>query len=124
MITINIVLPLQFSWRHLPFCLTCPGLILWNLLNALVLFFAIKSLPIKNDKAKTFHIMVYPAGTSYHLMQNSQSNGLVVALLIWAFNKFEKGNVFLAALFILLSAYIKIYGLLLLSFYFYSTPIN
>ena len=96
-----------------------PGLILWNLLNALVLFYAIKSLPIKNDTAKIFMLwfILQELLTS---MQNSQSNGLMAALLIWGFIKFEKGHVFTAALFIMMSAYIKIFGALaLVLFLFY-----
>src|SRR5438128_8002394 len=45
-----------FATLMAPFALlpVLPGLILWNLLNALALFFAINSLPIKNDNAKIF----------------------------------------------------------------------
>ena len=96
-----------------------PGLLIWDLLNALALFFAIKSLPLNNDKVKVFMFwfILQELLTS---LQNSQSNGLVVALLIFGFNKFEKGNVFLASLFILLSAYIKIFGAVaLILFLFY-----
>lgn len=88
-----------------------PGLILWNLLNSLVLFFAIKSLPIKSNHAKIL-MLWFILQELLTTMQNSQSNGLVVGLMVWGFNKFEKGNVFYASLFIMLSAYIKIYGLL------------
>ncbi len=110
-----------FAIAMAPFTLVpdLPGLIAWNLLNALVLFFAIKSLPLKNDPAKIF-ILWFILQELLTNMQSSQSNGLVVALLIFGFNKFEKGNVFFAALFILLSAYIKIYGALaLVLFLFY-----
>lgn len=101
-----------------------PGLLIWNLLNALVLFFAIKSLPLKN-KSALFFMLWFILQELLTTMQNSQSNGLVVGLLVWAFNKFEKGNVLLASLFILLSAYIKIYGILAaILFLFYPEKIK
>jgi hypothetical protein len=101
-----------------------PGLIIWNILNAVVLFFGIKNLPFKNEKIKLYMLwfILLELMTTF---QNSQSNGLVVGLLVWGFNKFEKENVFLASLFILLSAYIKIYGVLAgLLFLFYPDKIK
>ncbi|MEP7169861.1 MAG: glycosyltransferase family 87 protein [Bacteroidota bacterium] len=86
-----------------------PGLILWNVLNAFVLFFAIINLPEKNGSVKIY-ILWFILIELMTALQNSQSNALMAGLLVLGFNKFEKGNVFLAALFVLLSAYIKIYG--------------
>jgi glycosyl transferase family 87 len=101
-----------------------PGLILWDLLNALVLFFALKSLPVKNENTKIY-ILWFILIELMTTMQNSQSNGLVAGLMVWGFNKFEKRNVFLASLFILLSTYIKIYGVLAaLIFLFYPDKIK
>ncbi|MEO5571548.1 MAG: glycosyltransferase family 87 protein [Bacteroidia bacterium] len=101
-----------------------PGLILWDVMNALVLFFAIKNLPVKNETVKIY-ILWFVLIELMTTMQNSQSNGLVVAFLVWGFNQFEKRNVFLASLFILLSAYIKIYGVLAcLLFLFYPDKIK
>jgi hypothetical protein len=106
----------MFPFTFLP---DLPGLILWGLLNALILFFAIKSLPLKNQNAKIY-ILWFILIELMTTLQNSQSNGLVIGFLVFGFSKFEKGNIFLASLFILLSAYIKIYGALAaLLFLFY-----
>ena len=45
-------------------------------------------------------------------LQNVQSNALVAGLLILAFVRLEKGHYFLAALFITLTVFIKIFGVL------------
>lgn len=88
------------------------GLILWNLLNALPLFLAVFLIPWKDDKKKIF-VLWFILIELMTNMQNSQSNGLVAALLIGAFASFERHNNMLAALFIVLSVYIKVFGLLL-----------
>lgn len=86
------------------------GLILWNLLNALVLFFAVKYLPGKEDKTKVF-ILWFITIELLTSIQNSQSNGLMAGLLVFSFVFFERRNVFLASLFIVLSFYIKLFGI-------------
>jgi len=85
------------------------GIIIWNLVNTLALFFAIRVLHIKEEK-KTFifYFILFELITS---IQNLQSNALMAALMLIAFVFFEKRNVFLAALFISLSFYLKIFGL-------------
>lgn len=86
------------------------GLILWNLLNVLVLFFAVKYLPGKEDRAKVF-ILWFIAIELLTSIQNSQSNGLMAGLLVFSFIFFERRNVLLASLFIVLSFYIKLFGI-------------
>lgn len=86
------------------------GLILWNLLNALVLFFAVKYLPGKEDKTKAL-ILWFIALELLTSIQNSQSNGLLAGLLVFSFVFFERRNVLLASLFIVLSFYIKLFGI-------------
>lgn len=88
------------------------GLILWNLLNALPLFVAVLLIPWKDDKKKMY-VLWFILIELMTNMQNSQSNGLVAALLIGAFASFERHNNMLAALFIVLSVYIKVFGLLM-----------
>ena len=65
------------------------GLIVWNVLNALALYVAIAALPVHSPDTKSaMHwFLLLPLLTS---VQNAQSNGLVAALLIGAFNCFEK----------------------------------
>jgi hypothetical protein len=95
------------------------GLTLWNLLNALVLFFALWSLGNFSTKKRLliFALVVVELITS---LQNSQSNGLIAGLIIIAFKEMEKGRVQMASLFIVTTAFIKIFGLVaLILFVFY-----
>ncbi|MCC6385310.1 MAG: DUF2029 domain-containing protein [Bacteroidia bacterium] len=95
------------------------GLITWNLLNALSLFLAVWLLPGISENKKIF-ILLFVLIELMTNMQNSQSNGLVAALLIGAFISFEKQQNVIAALLILLSVYIKLFGLLMaVMFLFY-----
>ncbi|QHT69889.1 DUF2029 domain-containing protein [Rhodocytophaga rosea] len=86
------------------------GLFLWNALNTLPLFIAIWSLPFHQDKLKVF-ILWFILQELLTSIQNAQSNGLMAALLILAFNSFERKKVWLAALCIVLAFYIKIFGI-------------
>ncbi len=84
------------------------GVVVWNLLNTLLLFFAIKSLSLTdNKKAILFWILFVELLTS---IQNCQSNALVAALMIFTFTLLERKNMFLAALCLVLSVYIKLFG--------------
>ncbi len=113
------VLMAPFSW--LP---DLPGLIIWNLINAGALFFAIKNLPIKNAEAKKY-ISWFVLLELLTSMQNSQSNGLIAALLVGGFNKLESKNYFIAALFLILSAFIKVFGIVAcILFVFYPEKIK
>ena len=86
------------------------GLFLWNLLNAFVLFIAIYKLPKMEIKYKSL-ILLTVCIEVLTAMQNSQSNGLMVGLLILAFCMLEQENYLLAALFISLTIFIKVFGL-------------
>jgi hypothetical protein len=86
------------------------GLIIWNLLNALVLFFAIRNLPAPLEKRKLMLLLsiIIELITS---LQNQQSNGLMAGLMIGAFVMMERKKIFLAAAFLALSVYIKLFGI-------------
>jgi len=95
------------------------GLTLWNLLNALVLFFALWSLG-KPDTTKRLFIFALVIIELITSLQNSQSNGLIAGLIIFAFNEMEKGRAYTASLFIITTVFIKIFGIVaLLLFVFY-----
>ncbi len=87
------------------------GLVFWNLLNAFCLFIAIKSLPHVTDKAK-IAILFFVLLELVTSLQNSQSNALMVGLLLLAFIFFENDRVFFACLCITLTVFIKLFGLL------------
>jgi len=100
------------------------GLFLWNFLNAAVLFIAIYKLPKIDIKYKSFMLFV----TGLELMtsmQNSQSNGLMAGLLILAFCMLEKERFLLATLFVSLTVFIKIFGIIAcILFVFYSKKLR
>jgi len=95
------------------------GLLAWNLLNALVFFSAIWLLPIK-QKGKIIFIFCFVLFELITSMQSSQSNALIAGLIIHAFNFLEKDKISLAALFIVLTFFIKVFGIVaLVLFIFY-----
>ena len=85
------------------------GLTLWSLLNALIVFFAISKLPGFSQQKKTW-ILLYCFIELLGSIQNTQSNGLMAGLIIFAFVFLEESNYFLAAFCIVFSIYIKIFG--------------
>ena len=86
------------------------GLLLWDLINMLVLFFGIRYLPGLKEKQKIFMLWFVLIELLTNI-QNCQSNGLIAGLLVYALVFFEKKNVALASLCIIFSAYIKIFGI-------------
>ncbi len=86
------------------------GLPLWNLLNALSLLAAILALPVMEPAKRRFFawFVLLELITS---MQNSQSNGLTAAFLLWAFIAFEHGRLGRAALWTAAGAFLKIFGI-------------
>lgn len=95
------------------------GLLIWNLLNAFVLFVAIYKLP--NIAVKYKSLMLLTASVELMTcLQSCQSNALIVGLLIFAFCMLEKENYLLATLFISLTVFIKLFGIVIcLLFIFY-----
>lgn len=86
------------------------GLTFWNLLNVLVLFFAIKKLPIKKNQSK-FLILFFIIIELLTALQNEQSNALMAGLMILGFCFLEKEKIWLGSLCIALTVYIKLFGL-------------
>ncbi len=107
---------LMFPFAQLPDIL---GLFCWNLLNSLILFWALWRLPAvaKNTRLWMFGLVLFELITS---LQNSQSNGLMAGLLVFAFIFLEEKKPALAALMIVLTVFIKLFGLVaFLLFLFY-----
>ena len=86
------------------------GLILWNGLNALTLFFAIRYLPLVSQRGKVLlgWFVMLEMLTS---LQNAQSNAVIAGLIILAFGCFERRQVGWASLCLVLTVYIKLFGL-------------
>ena len=94
------------------------GAILWNLSGALLFTFALIKLPLKDgDKKATFWISLPEFIGS---TQGFQSNIHMVALLLLFWIYLEKEQAFLAALCILSSFFIKIFGIIGLCIFVFS----
>jgi hypothetical protein len=87
------------------------GLNLWNLLNALILVFAVYYLPKFDVKQKgiILAICLLEMLTS---MQNEQSNGLMAGLIVFAFGLLENKRYVVATLCIAMSVYVKLFGVI------------
>lgn len=95
------------------------GLPCWNILNALVLASALIQLPFIESRAKV-PILAFACIETLTSLQNAQSNALLAGLIIWTFICLERGRFAWATLLVVLSFYIKIFGILsFLLFLFY-----
>jgi hypothetical protein len=105
----------SFALLFAPFALLpfTVGLFLWNAVNALALFFALRLL-LPREKAVVAQALVFlPMLRS---MQSSQSNALVAALIIFAFICYERGWLWRAGIAVGLGTIIKIFPLAALAF--------
>lgn len=102
---------------------TLLGLFIWNMLNALV-FYVIWQMDLSNQKNK-FWIWAFMIVEFLTNVQSSQSNGIMAGLIILAYLFLEKKNVVLATLMVVLSVYIKLFGLVTFAlFLFYPDKIK
>ncbi len=82
------------------------GLFLWNVVNAMSVFFSLRLLLPREQWAIAQWLVFLPALRS---IQSAQSNGLVAALIIVAFVCFDRGWLWRAAIAIALGAVTKIF---------------
>lgn len=87
------------------------GVVVWCVFNACCVFWAIQKLPDQFATGKVF-ISWFVLVELLTSIQNVQVNPLVAALFLLAFTAFEKKQVALASLCIVLSVYIKVFGIL------------
>ncbi len=85
------------------------GLVLWNLINSLCLFWGIKLLPGISDIKKSW-LLLFCLLEMLLSIQNTQSNGLMAGLIVLAFALAEKQKYALSTLCVVFSFYIKLYG--------------
>jgi hypothetical protein len=95
------------------------GVILWVMMtNATFLYAAIRHLPLSRYAQNAILIL------SSHEMMNTaswlQSNAIVCACIILTFTSLKKDKEIWAAFFMLFAAFIKIYGIVGLAFFFFS----
>jgi hypothetical protein len=86
------------------------GLILWNILNAVILFYAFRKFPFDSEKKQLFAIgfILFEAITSLMI---SESNCLMAGLIILAYIALEKKKIGLASFLLILSVFIKPFAL-------------
>lgn len=94
-----------------------PGVIIWNLLNSLILFYGIKSIINLTDFQKNL-ILLFILLELLTNIQNAQSNGLIAGIIILAFSNIQKNRYSSAALLIAISSFIKPFGLVAFSLVF------
>lgn len=85
------------------------GLMLWNFLNVIVLFLGIRFLP-QIDNTKKVFIFLFILLELIGNLQNEQSNALMTGIILLTFVSFERKHLLLAALFVSLGIYLKIFG--------------
>lgn len=85
------------------------SLIVWNCFNSLLLFVALRRFTFTSHKITVFALW-FLLQENLTAIQSAQTNTMIAALLILAFNAFENKHVHWAALFIVLTAFIKIFG--------------
>ncbi len=90
-----------------------PGLILFNLLNMVVLLLALRKLPLSKERLNVFLFFILIE--TMISLTSSQTNILITGLLILAWHFLEKDKPWWATLFIVLTFYIKIFGIVALA---------
>ncbi len=99
------------------------GYLMWNLLNVLSVFFALKFSKIPEEKKWiVLWIVLIDLITA---LQNSQSNGLMAALMIMAFSAMENSRPGTAAWLLVASVFIKLFSVVgFLMFLFYPNKVK
>ncbi len=86
------------------------GLFLWNLLNLLVLYFAIRKFPALSIDKRTlvfFFVIFEMVGNIMY----EQSNALITGLIVFSLINMERSKPFWAAFFLVLTGYVKLFGI-------------
>lgn len=94
------------------------GLILWHVLMTLALFVAIRKLPLA--QGKQIFIYWFCAHELLTALFMDQFNIVTVALIVASYYCIEKEKDVLAACFIMIGTFVKLYGIVGLAFFFFS----
>lgn len=84
------------------------GLLLWNTLNAFLPLLGLNRIFGLSDKKSLFAFLLIPELLTSVL--NSQSNGIIIGLLLLAFAAMQKAQTSRAVIYILLTVFIKLFG--------------
>ncbi|RZK21309.1 MAG: DUF2029 domain-containing protein [Pedobacter sp.] len=94
------------------------GLLFWNLFNCIILFQAIQTLPLNNEKKIIIGFIAIPC--LIESMLNQQFNAGAGALMILSYTQINKKQGIWSALCIALGTFVKLYGVVGLVFFFFS----
>ena len=94
------------------------GLIFWHVLMALALFCAIRKLPIA--QGKQIFIYWFCAHELLTALFMSQFNIIIAAIIVASFYCIQKEKDIMAACFIMIGTFVKLYGIVGLAFFFFS----
>ncbi|UKT65706.1 glycosyltransferase family 87 protein [Pedobacter mucosus] len=94
------------------------GLLFWNLFNCILLFSAVQSLPLNQQKKNIIGYIAIPC--LIESMLNQQFNAGAGALIIFSFTQVNKNNGFWSAMCIVLGTFVKLYGVVGLVFFFFA----
>ena len=101
-----------FALLFAPFALLpyAIGAVLWNLLNAASLYWAVRWVPSLDDRPKMLALW-FMFLAMLNSVANAQSNALVAALMIFAWSTHERDKPDAPALLIVLATFIKLFGI-------------
>lgn len=86
------------------------GLSIWNIINGATLYFAIRMLPFTT---KSQCLMMWFLGNELlTCFSNTQSNGLICALIVAAYACMQRDKMMWAALWLVIATFIKVYGVI------------
>lgn len=94
------------------------GLIFWDLLMVLALYVAVRKLPMA--QGKQIFCYWFCAHELLTALFMSQFNIIIAAIIVGAFYCIEKEKDFMAACFIMIGTFVKLYGIVGLAFFFFS----
>ncbi len=94
------------------------GLILWHVLMALALYVAVRKLPLA--QGKQIFIYWFCAHELLTALFMDQFNIVTVALIVASYYCIEKEKDVMAACFIMIGTFVKLYGIVGLAFFFFS----
>ncbi|MBO9728742.1 MAG: DUF2029 domain-containing protein [Chitinophaga sp.] len=92
-----------------------PALICWNIMNVVVFLVAIRTLPVKKEKQSVF--LLFLAIEMMIALTSSQINVFITGFFILAWHCMENRKIAMAALLLVVTIYIKIFGIVALSLF-------
>lgn len=92
-----------------------PALICWNIMNVVVFIIAIRTLPVKKQKQSI--LLLFLAIEMMIALTSSQINVFITGFFILAWHCMENKKIWLAALLLVVTVYIKLFGVVAMSLF-------